>query len=90
LRPVRVEPCDRAPGQLLVAAAPRQDGDFGAFVVVFGRRLRDEATDHNAATAIGRNRQILATARNFENPPAAVVKNRSRRMLDRSRLDDAA
>src|SRR6266404_3619094 len=75
----RIQPSDRAARQLLVGAAARQDGDFGAFVVVLSSRLRREAADHDAAAAIAGYREILSAARQFENAPAAVLKNRRRR-----------
>ena len=60
-------------------AAARQDGDFGAFVVVLGSRLGSEAADHDTAAAIARYCEILSAARQFEDAPAAIVKNRRRR-----------
>ena len=70
----RIQPSDGAARQLLVGAAARQDGDFGALVVVLGSRLRSKAPDHDAAAAIAGYREVLSAARQFENTPAAVVK----------------
>src|SRR5260370_26785958 len=78
-RPTRIQPGDRAACQLLVGAAARQDGDFGAFVVVLGSRLRSEAADYDAAAAIARYREKLSAARQFEDTPAAIMQNRRRR-----------
>src|SRR6202035_3955905 len=78
-RPNRIQPSDRAARQLLVGTAARQDGDFCAFVVVLGSRLRSEAADQDAAAAIAGYREILSAARQFENAPPAVVKDRRRR-----------
>src|SRR5205085_6181083 len=79
VRPTRIQPSDRAARQLLVGAAARQDGDFGSFMMVLGSRLRIEPPDHDAAAAIAGYREILSAARQFENAPAAIVKNRRRR-----------
>jgi hypothetical protein len=48
-------------------------------MVVVAIRLRIEATDLDAAAALGRNSEKFSHTRQFENSPAAVMENCLRR-----------
>ncbi len=75
-RAAGIQPADRAARQRLVAGATRQDRDLGALVVVLTDGPRIETPDYEAIAAIIGDGEKPPGARQFENAPAAVVKNR--------------
>ena len=79
LRPIVIEPADRAARQRLVGSAGRQDRDLGAGVVVVAVGARIEAADFDPGPAIARDRDELPGLRELQDAPPGGFEHGFRR-----------